>query len=40
VTAVRPGPGGAGTAVDLDLRAQDQDGALLAPGTATVIVGA
>jgi acyl dehydratase len=38
VTAVRPGDGG--TEVDLALRAEDQDGALLAPGTATVVVGA
>ena len=40
VTAVRPGPDGAGTEVDLALRAEDQDGALLAPGTATVVLGA
>ena len=40
VTAVRPGAGAGQTEVDLALRAEDQDGALLAPGTATVVVGA
>jgi hypothetical protein len=39
VTAVRPAANG-GTEVDLALRAEDQDGTLLAPGTATVVVGA
>ncbi len=43
VTAVRPVPGDAGggpvTEVDVALQAQDQDGTLLAPGTATVVVG-
>jgi acyl dehydratase len=40
VTAVRPGTGAGQTEVDLALRAEDQDGALLAPGTATVVLGA
>jgi hypothetical protein len=39
VTAVRPAAND-GTEVDLALRAEDQDGTLLAPGTATVVVGA
>ena len=39
VTAVRPAAGDdALDEVDLALRAEDQDGALLAPGTATVVV--
>ena len=39
VTAVRPAPGEDGLdEVGLALRAEDQDGALLAPGTATVVV--
>jgi acyl dehydratase len=39
VTAVRPAPGdGALDEVDLALRAEDQDGTLLAPATATVVV--
>jgi hypothetical protein len=38
VTAVRAA-GGDAAEVDLDLRAEDKDGTLLAPGTATVVVG-
>jgi hypothetical protein len=39
VTGVRPAPGDdACDEVDLALRAEDQDGTLLAPGTATVVV--
>ena len=39
VTAVRPRPDRDGEEeVDLDLRAEDHEGALLAPGSATVVV--
>lgn len=39
VTGVRPAQdGGDDAEIDVDLRAEDQDGVLLAPGTATVVV--
>jgi acyl dehydratase len=38
VTGVRPVPAGDAEEIDIALRAEDQEGTLLAPGTATVVV--